>query len=107
MTIPQQKITEILLWIRDKGYCPLNPSQRDRYLNVINLTIYERRNLKPHQMRNSLWIPNKKGMKRLLPDLKLVNVSGMKVAVSGNHFGYGVGESEAILSLCQGIRMAA
>lgn len=99
----QDKVIDLLHWMKEKGLVPTDSCRGERFINVFTQRI-ERHRKRPTRTSHLLWIPSEKGIRNHLPDLEIADCDGLTIARSGNHIGAGPGESEAILSLVNRMR---
>lgn len=102
-----EKVIDLLRWMKEKGLAPIKPARHDRFLNPFTRRISHRKNLAAHQLEVSLWIPDLRGMRQLIPAIEMEKVRGTILASAHGFCGAGPGESEALLSLVNDFRRAA
>lgn len=100
----QEKVIELLYWMRDAGMTPVSPHQNHRHLNPLTRKIHRYSRLSENQKRYALWLPTADGLKHVMPDLTIDIIGTMHIAQSDTYVGAGIGESEAILSLVHDMR---
>lgn len=106
MPTTEDKMIDLLYWVKDIGVVPESPKRKDQYLNPFTRKIVRLEGPQKKHASRMLWIPNKDGVKYYLPALKVEDEQGFKVATLGRWIGLGIGESEAILSLLNSVRQA-
>jgi len=98
----EAQIIDLLYWTRNL----LRPEGKpyDRYLNPFTNKLARKDQMRQHQVDRSLWIPTLEGVAPKMPGIQRGEVEGFTVFTYEDHFGAGVGESEALLSLLQDVR---
>jgi hypothetical protein len=102
----EDKFIDLLTWIKERNLEPRVPSRNDRYLCLFTKKMIPFDRLKPHQRRTSLWIPTARGLNQRGFRVETRNLGHLVVAKSHRFMGAGAGESEAVLSLLNRIRLA-
>lgn len=102
---PEELIMDLLYWMKGEGLRPTFYRRNDRILNPYTRKISGSRFIGSHQKKIGLWIPTFRGLKPKLPDLRMSKNSDLYFATSAGEYGTGFGESEALLSLMQALRL--
>jgi hypothetical protein len=113
MELVRWKIIDLLMWIKEQGYWPRYFSADDLFVVPIANSIKKYSQLEPHQRATALWIPTQPKLNKILKgkgysQLDIKENFGVHVAnlqrSARIHIGFGVGRSEAILSVMYALR---
>lgn len=100
----KRKVIDLLQWVKDVGFEPTHHNILDRHVNPFTNRLGYYGSLPQSRYKYMLWVPSSRGLRGVLPNLKLETINGMVVATAGPYMGAGVGESEALISLMQDLR---
>jgi len=104
----EQKIMDLLAWVKARGFPPEEIQKNDLYLCPITKRMLRGRCLNKWQREHAFWIPNRAGIERHGFKVDMSYIGGciveMKLKTVQPFQGAGVGESEAAMSLLNNIR---
>lgn len=98
---PKREIIDLLYWMKERQFQPAFFTEDDRFVDPVSKQIIDLKGVRKSRL---LWLPTQEGLADKMPGLEVGIEADFVTASFQGHSGFGVGESEAILSLMQSIR---